>query len=182
MAFVNCGTLEARVATLEVQVESLSNQTDKLAAHYQSDGDRVYPDPPGITSNLYRMLGLAFRMGSRDTTRSIFMATGQFGNVTNNQQTRLTLAWGYGLTAPAFGTLLSDSGGQEAGSPSIILTARSDQFIPFSQITLIETAERGEIIWVDLAVMVTGGTSIVSELELTGFDLLDPIGVAGPKP
>ena len=181
MAFVNCGTLEARVATLEVQVESLSNQTTKLASHYQSAGDIVYGPQPGITALEYTMLGLAFRVGSRDTTRSIFMATGQLGNTGNNQETRLTLVWGYGAP-PAFGTLLINSGGQEAGSPSVILTGRSDQYVPFSQVTLIETAERGDVIWVDIAMMVSGGASILTDLELVGFDLIDTIGVAGPKP
>jgi hypothetical protein len=129
---------------------------------------------PAATSSLtYVMIGFALDFTPTETAaRSFFTADGQIGNTGNNNETDVTLVYGSG-PAPANGDPLT---GTPLGQPVRFLTARSGEYAPFSQSGLLENLTSGTAYWVDLAVRVNGGASILADLQITGFVLIEVVG------
>lgn len=119
---------------------------------------------PAPTSSLtYTMMGLAM-VFIPSSTRAVFTMNGQLGN-TGNGETSLSLAYGTGFPPPANGAPLT---GTLVGQPSRYKGPSAGAFAPFAQTVLADGVLRaGTPHWVDVAVKVTSGTSIVTELGVT---------------
>ena len=130
-------------------------------------------NPAATSSLVYVMVGFALDFTPTETNaRTFFTADGQIGNTGNNNETDVTLVYGSG-PAPANGDPLT---GTPLGQPVRFLTARSGGYVPFSQSGLLEGLTSGTPYWVDLAVRVSAGTSILADLQITGFILIEVVG------
>jgi len=159
-------------ATADATEGGTRRQRDNtLAARQIKAGEVTAANPPNLTGVAYKMLGLGLTLTPDQSTRTVAHCDGQIGNTTNNGQTNLQLCYGTGTppawNAPQTGTLL--------GQPVKFLAAAGGDYTPFAQSALITGLTLNMQIWIDIAVSVPAGTSIITDVGLVAYELLDAI-------
>ena len=125
-------------------------------------------NPASTASASYVMMGLAMQFETVYTQTGIFTVNGQVGN-TGNGTTTLNLAYGTG-TPPVNGAPLA---GTLVGQPVSYKGPSSGAITPFAQTVLLTGITPGVPHWVDVAVKVSNGNSIVQDIEFVGQGLRD---------
>lgn len=125
-------------------------------------------NPASTTSTTTVMMGLAMTFQTVYTQTGICMVNGQVGN-TGNGTTNLSVVAGHG-TPPVFGAPLT---GTVVGQPISYKGPSAGAWVPFAQTVLLSGITPSTPQWIDLAVSVTSGGSIVRDVEIVAFGLRD---------
>jgi hypothetical protein len=125
-------------------------------------------NPPSTSSTTTVMMGLAMAFQTTYTQTGICIVNGQVGN-TGNGTTNLSVVAGRN-TPPAFGAPLT---GTVVGQPIAYKGPAAGAYVPFAQTVLLSGITPGIPQWIDLAVSVTSGSSIVHDVEIVAFGLRD---------
>jgi hypothetical protein len=165
----------AQVITQNLQqIALLQQNVQTLAAQQQYAGTIGEPSPPGTASATDVMMGLALVMstGSSSVTRLTITVTGQIANGTNNGEAWTSLRYGTGTApgngAPASGTVIGQPVHYQALSGG-------GAYAPFSQNALVTGILPNTDYWFDLSLRAAGGTASLSNIQISGNTLIDPV-------
>jgi hypothetical protein len=128
-------------------------------------------NPPSTSSTVAVMMGLAMAFQTTYTQTGICIVNGQVGN-TGNGTTNLSVVAGRN-TPPAFGVPYTPLIGTVVGQPVAYKGPASGAYVPFSQTILLSGITPGIPQWIDLAVSVSSGSSIIHDVEIVAFGLRD---------
>jgi hypothetical protein len=128
-------------------------------------------NPPSTTSTATVMMGLAMTFQTTYTQTGICIVNGQVGN-TGNGTTNLSVVAGRN-TPPVFGVPYTPLVGTVVGQPISYKGPSAGAWVPFAQTILLSGITPGIPQWIDLAVSVTSGGSIVRDVEIVAFGLRD---------
>lgn len=152
-------------AAAKNEIEELQNAVVPSAAAIMNNPS----DPVGTTSITYRMMGLAVTLTPTHAGKILITVDGKIQNSSQNQSTSTVICFGTG-TPPVNSAIQT---GTIVGAPaSFEAASNSSPFAPFSLTVLASNVIAGITYWFDLAVRVTGGTGIVSDLNITAVEIL----------
>jgi hypothetical protein len=126
--------------------------------------------PAATSSTTPVMMGLAMVFETIYTQTGICIINGQVGN-TSNGTTVLSVVAGHG-TPPVNGATIP-VGATVVGLPVTYQGPASGAITPFSQTVLLTAITPGIPQWIDVAVHVSSGNSIVQDVEFVAFGLRD---------
>jgi hypothetical protein len=126
--------------------------------------------PPSTTSLTPVMMGLAMAFQTLYTQHGICIVNGQVGN-TGNGTTNLSVV--AGRNTPPVNGVPQPPGSTVVGQPVSYKGPASGAYVPFSQTIMLTGITPGIPQWIDLAVSVSSGGSIVRDVEFVAFGLRD---------
>jgi hypothetical protein len=126
-------------------------------------GHVVAANPAATSSTSFVMMGLGMRFQTLTATNGMLTMNGNVGN-TGNGTTTVQLVYGTG-TSPANGAPFT---GTLIGQPVSYKGPSAGAFVPFAQTVMITTLVPGVSYWIDTAVKVDSGSSILNNVEITG--------------
>ena len=162
-----------QLAALNGSVVVLRGDVQQLAARQMLAASVATSNPPGTGSPTIVMMGLGLSYTPQVSTRAFFTVDGQIGNNTNNGQSVARLYYGPGV-APVNG-VVPPLTSFPVGEPVRFTAAAAGDYTPFSAAALLTGLTLGQAYWVDVGLQAPSGFATITDVELTGFGLLDPL-------